>query len=125
MKHNESSIQTSEKFHPLNLVIGINKIAVLPSSECQGSFESELFLSEEVRIFPNPTKDIANLYVGGSDTEIQLTLKDLNSKLIESRRFEIPSDGIIQLSVNHLKTGMYFIELESEEVRKELKLIKT
>ena len=62
---------------------------------------------------------------GGSNTEIQLTLKDLNSKLIESRRFEIPSDRIIQLSVNHLKTGMYFIELESEEVRKELKLIKT
>jgi hypothetical protein len=37
---------------------------------------------------------------------------------------EIPSDRIIQLPVNHLKTGMYFIDLKSDKVQKELKLIK-
>ena len=124
VNHNESSFQTSEKFHQLNLVKGVNKIAVIPSSECQGSFDSELFLSEDVRIFPNPIKDIASIYVGGSDTEVQLTLKDLNSQLIESKTLEIPSDRIIQLPVNHLKTGMYFIDLKSDKVQKELKLIK-
>ena len=124
VNHNESSIQTSEKFYQLNLVKGVNKIAVTPSSECQGSFDSELFLSEDVRIFPNPIKDITNIYVGGNDTKVQLTLKDLNSQLIESKTFEIPSNRIIQLPVNHLKTGMYFIELKSLEVQKELKLVK-
>jgi hypothetical protein len=124
IKHNESSIQTSEKFYQLNLAKGVNKISVTPSSECQGSFDSELFLSEDVRIFPNPIRDIANIYVGGSDTKIQLTLKDLNSQRIESKAFEIPSNRIIQLPVSHLKTGMYFIELKSLKVQKELKLIK-
>jgi len=62
--------------------------------------------------------------VGGGDTEVQLTLKDLNSQLIESKTLEIPSDRIIQLPVNHLKTGMYFIDLKSDKVQKELKLIK-
>ena len=94
------------------------------SSECQGSFDSELFLSEDVRIFPNPIKDIANIFVGGSDTKVQLTLKDLNSQQIELKTLEIPSNRIIQLSVSHLKTGMYFVELKSLEVQKELKLIK-
>ena len=124
VNHNENSIQTSEKFHQLNLVKGVNKITVTPPNECQGSFDSELFLSEDVRIFPNPIKDIANIYMGGSDTEVQLTLKDLNSQLIESKTFEIPSNRIIQLPVSHLKTGIYFIELKSLEVQKELKLIK-
>lgn len=124
IKHNESSIQTSEKFYQLNLIKGVNKIAVTPSSKCQGSFDSELFLSEDIRIFPNPIRDIANIYVGGSDTKIQLTLKDLNSQRIESKAFEIPSNRIIRLPVSHLKTGMYFIELKSLKVQKELKLIK-
>jgi hypothetical protein len=124
VNHNKNSIETSEKFYQLNLVKGVNTISVTPSSECQGSFDSELFLSEDVRIFPNPIKDIANIYVGGSDTKVQLTLKDFNSQQIELKTLEIPSNRIIQLSVNHLKTGMYFIELKSLEVQKELKLIK-
>ena len=124
VNHNENSFRTFEKFYQLNLVKGVNTISVIPSIECQGSFDSELFLSEDVRIFPNPIKDIASIYVGGSDTKVQLTLKDLSSQLIESKTFEIPSDRIIQLPVSHLKTGMYFIELKSLEVQKELKLIK-
>ena len=124
VNHNENSIQTSEKFYQLNLVKGVNKIAVTPSSECQGSFDSELFLSDDVRIFPNPTKDIANIYVGGSDTKVQLTIRDLNSQRIESKTLEIPSNRIIQLPVNQLKTGMYILELKADEVQKELKIIK-
>lgn len=122
--HNDSVYKSDKAIEEVYLKSGLNTISVRGLSECLGSFEQEYFLSEEVRIFPNPVKDLAHIYVQGLDNKINLTLFDPSGKEIHRSEEIIPENRIVELPTNHLASGVYFLSLESTSVRKELTLIK-
>ena len=40
--------------------------------ECQGLYFEEIFVSEEVKVYPNPTNGPLQLYVSGLDNQVTL-----------------------------------------------------
>ena len=47
----------------ITLKKGVNFLKVKTDKSCQGSYTQEVFISEEVEFYPNPTKDNVNLYL--------------------------------------------------------------
>ncbi len=121
---NDSVYKSDKAIEEVYLKSGLNTISVRGLRECLGSFEQEYFLSEEVRIFPNPVEDLAQIYIQGLDKQISLILFDPSGKEIHRSEKIIPENRIVELPTNHLASGVYFLSLKSKSVKEELTLIK-
>jgi hypothetical protein len=122
--HNKKSFSSPSSSVILNLESGRNAITVKGASDCQGSYSTELFVSEEVRLFPNPTKAFVTLYAGGSDPIVTLTLTDLEGRELMKELFDVPENRELQVRLDHLPQGLYLVSLTSEHIRSLHKLIK-
>ena len=60
----------------LNLEKGVNFIEIFTDKICQGKYSEEIFLSEEVEFFPNPTNDFVNFFVSGKDKSVDVFVLD-------------------------------------------------
>ena len=57
-----------------SLSTGLNIIKVYTDLECQGYVEREVFISEDIHYYPNPTENDVNVYVGGKDTKVKVSV---------------------------------------------------
>lgn len=108
----------------LNLASGQNTIVIATDLYCQGQFEDLIFVSEKVVFFPNPVQDKLNLYCAGTDPEVVLTLTDLSGKRYATDVKTIPENRIIELDLNELASGLYFLHLKSIRLDETIKIIK-
>ena len=74
---NGKTFLTTEDRLSLNLEPGMNRVEVATALDCQGVYFEEIFVSEEVKVYPNPTKGPLQLFVAGSDTEVELSITGL------------------------------------------------
>jgi len=80
------------------------------------------FNLNEISIYPNPTSDI--LYIESKDEIFYMRIFNINGKLL--KHIDVQSDFSInqQIKVDELNTGIYFIEIQSNNYKQILKLIK-
>ncbi|WP_324719941.1 T9SS type A sorting domain-containing protein [Salinimicrobium sp. HB62] len=122
---NGKVITTSKSQVLLDLKTGMNKFSVSTDSDCQGIFADEVFLSEEVVLYPNPTMGDLRAYINGTDGTIDVSIIDLRGQQYMSQKMEVPSNRIIELNLNGFRDGVYFLLLKSATVNKTLKVIKS
>jgi hypothetical protein len=103
---------------------GINLIEVTTDLDCQGSLTYEFFISEEVLFYPNPTQGEVNLYVGGTDNEVECSVRNIEGKLLQQTITQVAQPRNITLDLGAYAKGVYFIEVSSPTVRQTLKIIK-
>lgn len=72
-------------------------------------------------IFPNPTNGVFNLRLEQTTT-LTLRILDVSGKLMESR--QLAGSTSYQLEMQHLPTGVYILELQTEEGRTFKRLVK-
>ena len=110
----------------LELVLdkGLNTIMISTDLECQGAFEKQYFLSEEVLIHPTVVKDLVNFVVGGSDPFIEIEIFDINGKELFKEIRNLENSRSIQLSLKDFSSGIYFVYFQSNTVNKTSKIIK-
>ena len=77
---NETTYKTSDKKLQLQLKPGINTISVETAILCQGKFEEGIFVSEEIKYFPNPVESELSIYCAGVDTEVEIAVYDSSGK---------------------------------------------
>ncbi|MDT0649543.1 T9SS type A sorting domain-containing protein, partial [Autumnicola edwardsiae] len=123
--HNGEITTTSQSRISLYLKKGRNKFKISTDSECQGTFYKEVLMSEEVVLFPNPTKGDLQVYINGADTNVNVSLINLSGTEFISEKMEIPSDRVIHLDLTNYRNGVYFLQLKSATVSKTLKVIKS
>ena len=111
-------------FMTLPLKMGNNTIEITTDLECQGRYLEQFFISEEVKLFPNPTKGSVQIYIGGSDKEVTLKLSSLNGKTLLSEKKYVPLNRIIELDLFNRQNGMYIISLEGATTQARQKVIK-
>ena len=121
---NGKSIVTSSSDLSLDLKIGMNYLEVGTDLSCQGTYYEEIFVSEEVLVYPNPTRDWTQIYVGGHDSLVTLTLRSITGRMISSKQFDVPLNRVIELDLSGEIPGIYVIELASSTVQSNLKVIK-
>ena len=54
------------------LSTGLNIIRVATDLECQGFVEKEVFISEDIHYYPNPTESDVKVHVGGEDIRVKV-----------------------------------------------------
>ena len=108
-----------------NLSTGLSIIRVDTDLECQGFVEKEVFISEEIHYYPNPTEDDVKVHVGGEDTRVKVSVFSEKGDLIYTRYQEIADiSRKTNIDLSNQITGTYIVILESKTVRKTFKIIR-
>ena len=121
---NGKSFLTTDTNLSLNLVPGMNRIEVATALDCQGVYFEEIFVSEEVKVYPNPTSGPLQLFVAGSDSELALSITSLSGGMLRRETLSVPSNRIIETSLGNLPEGLYLITLNGTTVKTTHKVIK-
>lgn len=104
---------------------GINNIKVSTDKNCQGLVEKQVFLSEEIQYYPNPTINDVNVHVSGKDKKVKVSVYSIKGELIYSREQEIEDfSRLTEIDLESQITGTYMVTLEGETVRKVFKIVK-
>ena len=121
---NGAVIKTSTSNLSLELKPGMNYLSISTDLDCQGTYFEEIFVSEDVLAYPNPTDGMLQLYIGGSDDTVTLNVYDINSQNIISKSFEVSSSRVIEADISRFKTGIYFFVLDGKTIKIAHKIIK-
>ena len=103
---------------------GINFIEVKTDKQCQGTYTEEVFISEKVEFYPNPTIDVVNLFIHGKDKTVDLKIVDRNGNIIGTSCRDIQSNRKIQVNLEKYPKGIYLIQTKGETVQKTIKIIR-
>ena len=121
---NGKTFLTSEDKLSLNLQPGMNRVEVATALDCQGVYFEEIFVSEEVKVYPNPTPGPLQLFVAGSDKEVTLSITSLSGSIIKKETLSVPANRIIETTLGNLPEGLYLITLNGTTVKTTHKVIK-
>lgn len=121
---NGKSFKSTNSSLQLELKPGLNTIEVATDLTCQGIYFEEIFVSEKVLAYPNPTSNWVQLYVGGADRQITLGLYSLEGTFLTSKTLEVSANRVIELDLSAYHTGVYILQLNGNTVQKSIKIIK-
>jgi hypothetical protein len=107
-----------------NLPTGLSIITISTDLDCQGIIEREVFISEDILYYPNPTLGDVNVYVNGQDTKVMMTVFSAKGDLIFSREQDIQSTRKTDLDLGGVPAGTYLVTLDGPTVRKTFKIVK-
>jgi hypothetical protein len=106
------------------LPTGLSIITISTDLDCQGIIEREVFISEDILYYPNPTPGDVNVYVNGQDTKVMMTVFSAKGDLIFSREQDIQSTRKTDLDLGGVPAGTYLVTLDGPTVRKTFKIVK-
>ena len=86
--------------------------------------EREVFLSEDILYYPNPTKGEVDVYVNGEDGGVKMSVFTTKGDLLFTRDQEILDTRKTELDLSGVPAGTYLITLEGPTVRKTFKIVK-
>ena len=123
--HNGITTQSARSSQNIQLKKGINTVKITTGLECQGVFEEQYFVSENIAYSPNPFNEKLNLFIGGTDTEVKIEIFSTEGRLINSLSGNL-SDNNRSVSVNtqNLNMGSYIIKLSGKTVKQSFIAIK-
>ena len=107
------------------LSTGLSIIRVDTDLECQGFVEKEVFISEGIHYYPNPTDSDVKVHVGGEDIRVKVSVFSEKGDLIYSRYQDIADmSRKTNIDLTNQIPGAYIVVLESKTVRKTFKVIR-
>ena len=108
-----------------NLSTGLNIIKVSTNLDCQGVIEKEVFISEDIMYYPNPTQKDVNVHVSGEDTRVMVSVFSEKGDLIYSKEQQIQDfSRKTHIDLSLQITGTYIVVMEGKTVRKTFKIVK-
>ncbi|WP_442794583.1 rhamnogalacturonan lyase family protein [Pelobium manganitolerans] len=121
---NGKVLETADSTLTLNLAGGNNKLSVTTDKDCQGIFEQTVFVSETIKVSPNPVKDRLTIDVSAHKVGVaSIKLFDISGRTV----FESKQDfnaGVATINVEALPAGLYNLQLSSAEINTNVKIVK-
>ena len=108
----------------ITLKKGVNFLEVKTDKLCQGSYIEEVFISEEVEFYPNPTKDNVNLYIHGKDNTVDVRVIDGDGNILKTSFNEINASRKVKINLEEFSKGIYLIQLRGETVDTTVKIVR-
>jgi len=106
------------------LSYGLNKVIIFTDNECEGKIIKEIFVSQDVTVFPNPTSGQTRLYIKGEDTSVYVVLSDPSGKQYIAESRQLIDGNILSLNLSDFKEGVYYLSLQSNSINQTIKIIK-
>ena len=108
-----------------NLPSGLSIIKISTDLDCQGIIEREVFISEDIHYYPNPTVKDVNVHVSGEDTMVQVSVFSEKGDLIYTREQQIQDfSRKTNIDLSRQITGTYIVVMDGPTVRKTFKIVK-
>ena len=115
---------TSDNFTS-SLKTGLNIIKISTDLDCQGLIEREVFISEDIHYYPNPTHNNVRVHIGGEDSTVMVSVFSEKGSLIYRREQQVQDiSRLTEIDLALQITGTYIIILEGPTVRKTFKVIR-
>ena len=122
--HNGKTSRSSNSNVSIALSKGLNTVKVSTDKDCQGVFEKKYFVSEEVAYSPNPFNEVLNIYVGGSDQDVQIDIFTPEGRLVSSGLYSLGNGRQAQIQTANFKIGSYLVKVSSNTVDQSFVTIK-
>jgi hypothetical protein len=108
-----------------SLSTGLNVIKVYTDLECQGVIEKEVFISEDIMFYPNPTYNDVNVHVSGMDKNVMVSIFSEKGDLVTRKEQQVQDlSRLVEIDLTSQSTGIYIVVMEGKTVRKTFKIIK-
>jgi PKD repeat protein len=78
----------------------------------------------DLAVFPNPTTDILNVSINSESINGSLTILNTNGQNVYQKNVTFKGTAQISLPVQDLPTGVYFVQLLSNDIQKVVKFMK-
>ncbi|MBN2669769.1 MAG: T9SS type A sorting domain-containing protein, partial [Bacteroidales bacterium] len=80
-----------------------------------------------IQVYPNPAKDLVKVkWILLNNDVLNVTLVDMSGRVISSEEWSvIKSQDERTMNISHLSSGTYFLLIRSENIDRNIKLIKT
>ena len=124
ISHNGKTSRSSNSNVSIALSKGLNTVKVSTDKDCQGVFEKKYFVSEDVAYSPNPFNEVLNIYVGGSDQEVQIDIFTPEGRLVSSGLYSLGNGRQAQIQTANFKIGSYLVKVSSNTVDQSFVTIK-
>jgi len=108
----------------LQLRPGMNTVRIYTPQDCQGEYVEQVFISEQVRHYPNPVKSDLNLVIPGEDSNTTVSLYSRSGSLVAKFEETIPFSRIVTINASQLPSDIYVIKVNGQTVDQTFKIIK-
>ena len=108
----------------LQLRPGMNTVKISTPQECQGIHVEQVFISEQVKHYPNPVQGELNLVIPGEDRETTVAIYNRSGSLIKRYQEQIPFSRIVTINTTELRTDIYVVKVNGQTVEQTFKMIK-
>jgi hypothetical protein len=108
----------------LQLRPGMNTVKISTPQDCQGVHVEEVFISEQVKHYPNPVHGELNLVIPGEDRETTVAIYNRSGSLIKRYKEQIPFSRIVTINTTGLRTEIYVVKVNGQTVEQTFKMIK-
>ena len=123
--HNGVRTQSARSSQSVQLKKGVNTVKITTGLECQGVFEEQYFVSENIAYSPNPFNEKLNLFIGGTDTEVKIEIFSTEGRLINSLSGNLSlNNRSISVNTQNLNMGSYIIKLTGKTVKQSFIALK-
>ncbi len=123
--HNGVRTQSARSSQSVQLKKGLNTVKISTGLECQGVFEEQYFVSENIAYSPNPFNEKLNLFIGGTDTEVKIEIFSTEGRLINSLIGNLSlNNRSISVNTQNLNMGSYIIKLTGKTVKQSFIALK-
>ena len=108
----------------LQLRSGMNTIKISTPQECQGIHVEQVFISEQVRHYPNPVQNKLNLVIPGQDTSTTVSVFDKSGNLLHRYQESIPFSRIVLINTSKFSSDIYVVKVNGQTVDQTFKMMK-
>ena len=109
----------------MNLSPGMNRLSVSTGLDCQGVYEEEIFVSEKIQVYPNPTNGPLSIYVAGNDRSVNIEIRSINGSIVYNNPHSVKWNRTLDIDVSSLQNGIYILSVIGETVDTSHKIVKT
>jgi len=121
---NDKILVTNENSITLDLLAGKNNLTVKTDLDCQGIYEDEISLFNNVNIYPTLVQDSFSIAIPSSTNEtISYQIVSVSGKVVLQNTVKVLNQPII-VPTNSLAKGLYFVNIVGPNYNVQSKIIK-
>ncbi|MGS2738212.1 T9SS type A sorting domain-containing protein [Sinomicrobium sp. M5D2P17] len=109
--------------HELKLKKGLNELSVKGDLECQGTYSEEIYVSQGIKVYPNPTDDLVQVAIPTIEKTVMVGIFDLQGRSIKNYEAKV-SDSEIVIDMGNVNSGTYLIRISGNEFNQTVKVLK-
>ncbi|RXP46242.1 T9SS C-terminal target domain-containing protein [Lutibacter sp. HS1-25] len=113
LKNGKTILETYQTDFSVEINHG-DQLQIQSKSACQGVLSKSIDLLENVRVYPNPTNGLFEMYLPEGIKTSNIEIYNIQSQLISSQTYTVQG-GSVSLNISDKPVGVYFVKLNLEK----------